>query len=204
MDKSQFWDEIYQKKDELHQSWFQENPTTSLKIIDELKLVKNAAIIDIGSGESRLVEHLIERGFTKISLLDISKEALEKTKHRLGTKAENIQFFTSNVTSFTPPQKYDLWHDRAAFHFLTDNKDIEEYISIVHESLNIGGSLIISTFSQTGPDKCSGLVISKYSAEDLKIIFGKFFESTSCFEMTHTTPWGTKQDFVYCSFKKVI
>ena len=204
MDKSQYWDEIYQKKDELHQSWFQENPVKSMEMIDQLKLPKNANIIDIGSGESRLVDKLIEQGFSNISLLDISKEALEKTKRRLGNKADEIQMIVSNVTSFTPSQKYDLWHDRAAFHFLTDIKDIEKYVSIAYESLNIGGSLIISTFNKTGPDKCSGLYISKYSPEDLKSVFGKFFELNTCLELTHKTPWGTNQDFVYCSLKKVI
>lgn len=203
MEKSEFWDDIYKKKDEEHQSWFQEKPEKSLEMIDELNLSKESSIIDIGGGESRLVDYLLERKFTDISLLDISKEALDRTKHRLGSKADNLKLITSDVTTFHPPQKYDLWHDRATFHFLTDIKDVEKYLTIAHDALNVDGFLIVSTFSTTGPDKCSGLTISKYSQEELKKVFGKFFQNTKCFETTHTTPWGTNQDFVYCGFKKL-
>lgn len=203
MEKSEYWNDIYKKKDELHQSWFQEKPEKSLEMIDELKLGNNSSIIDIGGGESRLVDYLLERRFSDITLLDISNESLEKTKQRLGPKAKDVKFITSDVTTFTPSQKYDLWHDRAAFHFLTDLKDVEKYLTIAHKALNTGGSLIVSTFSKSGPDKCSGLTISKYSQEDLKKVFGKFFQNTRCFETTHTTPWGANQDFVYCSFKKL-
>lgn len=203
MEKSEFWDDIYKKKDEEHQSWFQEKPEKSLEMIDELNLSKVSPIIDIGGGESRLVDYLLERQFTDISLLDISKEALDRTKHRLGPKADHLKLITSDVTTFHPPQKYDLWHDRATFHFLTDLIDVEKYLTIAHDALNVGGSLIVSTFSTTGPDKCSGLTISKYSQEDLKKVFGKFFQNTKCFETSHTTPWGTTQDFVYCGFKKI-
>jgi cyclopropane fatty-acyl-phospholipid synthase-like methyltransferase len=201
MEKSEFWDDIYKKKDELHQSWFQENPEKSLKMIDELNLSKNSSIIDIGSGESRLVDHLLEQQYTNLTLLEISTTAVEKTKNRLGEKAEKIKFITTDVTMFRPDQKYDLWHDRAVFHFLTNQTDIEKYLECVQSALKIGGNLIISTFSKTGPDKCSGLFISKYSQEDLKNIFGLYFTSSNCSEMTHTTPWGSTQDFVYCVFK---
>ena len=203
MEKSEYWDDIYKKRDELHQSWFQEKPEKSLEMIDELGLSKSAPIIDIGGGESRLVDYLLERQFNDISLLDISEESLERTKHRLGPQAANVKLITSDVTTFNPSKKYDLWHDRATFHFLTDIKDVEKYLTIAHDALNVGGSLIVSTFSSTGPDKCSGLTISKYSQEDLKIVFGKFFQNTKCFETTHITPWGTTQDFVYCGFKKI-
>ena len=175
MEKSEFWDDVYKKKDELHQSWFQEKPEKSLEMIDELGLDKSSSIIDIGGGESRLVDYLLERQFTDISLLDISKESLERTKHRLGPKAAYVKLINSDVTIFNPSQKYDLWHDRATFHFLTDINDVEKYLTIAHDALNDDGFLIVSTFSTTGPDKCSGLSISKYSQEDLKKVFGKFF-----------------------------
>lgn len=203
MERSEFWDDVYRKKDELHQSWFQNEPVISLELIDELRLPKSASIIDIGGGESRLAEYLIERDFSHLSILDISRESLEKTKKRLGPKAQRINFITSDVTTFTSTQKYDLWHDRAAFHFLTMSDDIEKYLKNAYDALNPDGHLIISTFSQTGPDKCSGLTISKYSQEDLKNVFGKYFKRIKCIENTHTTPWDTKQDFVYCVFKKV-
>lgn len=201
MDKSEYWDDIYKKKDELHQSWFQEKPEKSLKMIDELNLSKNSSIIDIGSGESRLVDHLLEQQYSNITLLEISATAVGKTKNRLGANAEKIKFVTTDVTLFRPQQKYDLWHDRAVFHFLTNQTDIEKYLECVQSALKIGGNLIISTFSKNGPDKCSGLPISKYSKEDLKNIFGGFFTSSNCSEMTHKTPWDSTQDFVYCVFK---
>ena len=201
MERSEYWDDIYKKKDELHQSWFQENPEHSLNLINELRLDKNASIIDIGSGESRLVDHLLAQQYSDITLLEISATALEKTKNRLGPNAKKIKFVTTDVTLFRPGQKYDLWHDRAVFHFLTNQTDIDKYLECVQSALKIGGSLIISTFSKTGPEKCSGLTISKYSAEELKNIFGLFFTNSSCHETTHTTPWGSTQDFVYCVFK---
>lgn len=204
MEKAKYWDEIYQKKDELHQSWFQEKPEKSLEMIDELNLDRTSKIIDIGGGESRLVDYLLERGFTNISLLDISGEALEKAKTRLGLKASGVKYITSDVTLFETKEKFDLWHDRATFHFLTSLEDVEKYLEIAFKALNPGGSLIISTFSKTGPDKCSGLSISKYSQDDLKKLFGKFFQNTKCFESTHTTPWGSTQDFTYCGFKKIL
>ena len=113
MERSEYWDDIYQKKDELHQSWFQENPEYSLNLINELRLEKNASIIDIGSGESRLVDHLLAQQYRDITLLEISATAQEKTKNRLGTNAKNVKFVTTDVTLFRPEQKYDLWHDRA-------------------------------------------------------------------------------------------
>lgn len=203
MEKTDYWDDIYKNKDELHQSWFQEKPEKSLEMIDELVLPQTSKIIDIGGGESRLVDHLLERGFKNISLLDISKESLERARHRLGPKSEGIKFITSDVTLFAPEDKYDLWHDRATFHFLTQLEDVEKYLKNAHAALNVGGSLIVSTFGPTGPDKCSGLTIAKYSQDDLKQVFGKYFQNTRCFEDTHTTPWGAKQDFVYCGFKKI-
>lgn len=203
MEKAKYWNEIYHKKDELQQSWFQEKPEKSLEMIEELHLNSLAKIIDIGGGESRLVDYLLEKGFKDITLLDISGEALEKTKARLGSKSVGIKYITSDVTVFETDEKFDLWHDRATFHFLTSLNDIEKYLKIAYRSLRIGGSLIISTFSKTGPDKCSGLAISKYSQEDLKMVFGKFFQNTKCFESTHTTPWGATQDFTYCGFKKI-
>lgn len=202
MDKSDYWDSIYKEKDEAHQSWFQENPEKSLEMIDELKLPKTAKIIDIGGGESRLVDFLIEKGFKDISLLDISKESLNKAKQRLGPGTD-VKLIASDVTQFSSPEYYDLWHDRATFHFLITVEDVEKYLKIAHSSLKVGGSLLVSTFSKTGPDKCSGLTISKYSQEDLKQVFEKYFQNTKCFETTHTTPWGTTQDFVYCGFKKI-
>lgn len=159
MDRSKYWDEIYKKKDENEQSWFQEIPVKSLEMINELGLPKTANIIDIGGGDSRLVDSLIEKGYSNISVLDISHEALEKGKNRLGPIAEKIKFLTADVTSFKPTTKYNLWHDRATFHFLTQLEDVEKYLKVAYESLEMDGYLIVSTFSKSGPQKCSGLNI---------------------------------------------
>ncbi|HXH74704.1 MAG TPA: class I SAM-dependent methyltransferase [Bacteriovoracaceae bacterium] len=203
MEKSEYWDEIYKKKDESQQSWFEEIPEKSLEMIDELNLPQRASIVNIGGGESRLVDSLLERGFSNITLLDISKESLEKSKVRLGPKIVPIKFIVSDVTRLKTNEKYDLWHDRATFHFLTTLDDVDNYLKVAYESLNEDGYLIVSTFSKTGPESCSGLTISKYSQEELKLVFSKYFKNTRCFETTHTTPWGTSQDFVYCGFKKI-
>lgn len=200
---SNYWDEVYKKKSEQEVSWFQEVPTTSLKMIDELHLTNDTQIIDIGGGDSRLVDHLIIRGFSNISILDISSEALEKAKKRLHKSTTEIDFIAIDVTLFKPTKKYMLWHDRATFHFLTQLDQVEKYLKIAHEALDEGGNLIISTFSKTGPEKCSGLSITQYSQEDLKKLFGKYFQNIECFEDTHQTLWGSTQNFVYCGFKKV-
>jgi cyclopropane fatty-acyl-phospholipid synthase-like methyltransferase len=197
-----FWDKVYSEKSEKEVSWFQEHPTKSLGLIDELNLSKEVAIIDIGGGDSRLVDHLLSKGFLDITVLDISDVSLQKLKTRLGDTGNKVKFITSDVTKFQPTTQFDLWHDRAAFHFLTTPEQVHQYLEIVKSALPSGGHLIISTFSKEGPLKCSGLPIHQYSQDDLKSLFAKDFENTKCFEDTHVTPWGSEQKFVYCVFKK--
>lgn len=200
--KPNFWDEVYQSKSEKEVSWFQEMPLKSLELIDELKLLPGDSIIDIGGGESRLVDQLLLKGFHDISILDISFVALDKTRMRLGENSKFVKFINSDITKFIPLEKYKLWHDRATFHFLTNFDDIENYLRIANEGIAHDGYLIVSTFSKSGPEKCSGLSISQYSDTDLKKMFEKYFTNIRCFESTHTTPWGTRQNFVYCGFKR--
>lgn len=199
---SNFWDEVYQSKSEKDVSWFQEVPIKSLELIDELKLLPNDSIIDIGGGESRLVDQLLLKGFQNISILDISSVALDKTRMRLGDNSKFVKFITSDITKFNPPEKYNLWHDRATFHFLTSIEDIETYLRVANEGITKNGYLIVSTFSKSGPEKCSGLSISQYSDTELKKMFEKYFTNIRCFETTHATPWGAGQNFVYCGFKR--
>lgn len=201
---SKFWNNIYQKKNENEVSWFQEKPAKSLEFIDSFQLPLDAKIIDIGGGDSRLVDHLLERGFTNLSVLDISFSALEKQKNRLGDKALNINYHETDILNFKPTMQYQLWHDRAAFHFLTTLDQVEKYLEIAYEAVAVDGYLIISTFSKTGPEKCSGLPIAQYSEEELKNLFGKYFKCIKCFNDGHITPWASEQNFVYCSFKKII
>lgn len=202
MDES-YWDNIYRKKSEKEVSWFQETPTRSLNLIAELGLEPTDSIIDIGGGDSRLVDHLLAKGFRNISLLDISSTALDKARARLNENIDFVKFIVSDITKFDPQEKYKLWHDRATFHFLTSVEDISTYLEIANCAIVPGGYLIVSTFSKNGPEKCSGLPIAQYSDADLKSLFEKYFSNIKCFEDTHKTPWGTDQNFVYCGFKKL-
>lgn len=201
---SKHWDKIYSEKQNDEMSWFQEIPERSLELIREIKLKPSDKIIDIGAGDSRLVDSLLGMGFQDLTVLDISLLALQKTEKRLSENGYSIKLIESDVTKFKPTEKYKLWHDRATFHFLTKKEQIEAYIQVASEALETDGYLIVSTFSKTGPEKCSGLEISQYSDTDLKQLFQKYFTNIKCIEDTHETPWGSKQDFVYCGFKKKI
>lgn len=201
MDKN-YWDNIYRAKSETEVSWFQEVPAKSLNLIAELGLEYQDSIIDIGGGDSHLVDHLLAKGFRNMSVLDISSAALERAKARLGEDSKFVKLIVSDITKFDPPEKYKLWHDRATFHFLTSVEDVNTYLEIANRAIASGGNLIVSTFSKTGPEKCSGLSVSQYSDTDLKALFENYFTNIKCFEDTHKTPWGTEQNFVYCGFKK--
>lgn len=197
-----YWEKIYKAKTERDVSWFQEVPSKSLELISELKLDSSDSIIDIGGGESRLVDHLLEKGFRDITVLDLSSTALDRARARLGDKARSVEFISCDIRDFHPSRQYTLWHDRAAFHFLTDSKDVETYLEVASRAIAPGGFLIVSTFSKEGPEKCSGLSVTQYSDQDLKKLFSKHFENIKCVEETHQTPWGSGQAFVYCGFKK--
>jgi hypothetical protein len=194
------WNNIYQSKNANQYSWTQETPLTSLEFIKSFNLPYSANIIDIGGGESKLVDFLLNEGFYNTTVLDISEKALEKTKKRLGQKANNIKWIVSDVTSFNPTEKYDLWHDRATFHFLTTFESISLYIDIASKAVN--GFLTIGTFSEKGPDKCSGLEIRKYSENQLEETLSKDFIKIKCKKEDHITPFNTLQNFLFCSFKR--
>jgi ubiquinone/menaquinone biosynthesis C-methylase UbiE len=199
---SNYWDNVYQSKSETELSWHQELPAQSLTLISELNLYADDKIIDIGGGESHLVDYLIDAEFNNITILDISSVALDKLKNRLGEKANGINFVVSDIVKFEPKEKYRLWHDRATFHFLTNKEDIETYLKIASQAISTDGYLIVSTFSKTGPEKCSGLTVSQYSEDDLKQMFEKYFDNIRCFETEHLTPAGKTQNFIYCGFEK--
>lgn len=199
---SNFWNNIYKVKDEDQMSWFQETPEKSLQLIKELGIDFDEKIIDIGGGDSKLVDHLLDLGFRDISILDISQDALDKAKMRLKGKSNLVKYIASDITKFEPTKKYKLWHDRATFHFLTEKSQVDKYLEIASQAIDKDGFLVVSTFSKSGPEKCSGLPITQYSDVDLKQLFGKNFTNIKCFEDTHTTPWNTTQSFVYCGFRK--
>lgn len=194
------WENVYETKNPDQVSWTQAKPQTSLDFITSLGLGKEAKIIDIGGGDSNLVDFLLQEGYENITVLDISAKALEKAKERLGEAASKVQWIATDITEFEPTETYDIWHDRAAFHFLTTPEQVSKYIDIAEKSIT--GFMILGTFSKNGPTKCSGLDIQQYDDESLSEKFESGFERIKCITEDHTTPFGTTQNFVFCSFKK--
>jgi ubiquinone/menaquinone biosynthesis C-methylase UbiE len=202
IDRKQHWENIYQTKELKDVSWYQPTPETSLEFIANLKIAKDAKIIDVGGGDSFLAEFLLDLGYTDISVLDISANAIERAKERMGESAQKVKWIVSDVTQFNPTEKYDLWHDRAAFHFLRSENDIESYLKILNQSIAENGQLIIGTFSEDGPLKCSGIEIKQYSEESMVNQFKTHFEKIACIQVVHPTPFDTTQNFTFCSFKR--
>jgi ubiquinone/menaquinone biosynthesis C-methylase UbiE len=200
LDSKKHWETVYETKNPDQVSWTQETPETSLEFIHSFGLKKTAKIIDIGGGDSTLVDCLLDAGFENISVLDISAKALEKAKNRLGEKANKVQWIASDITEFKPNTTFDVWHDRATFHFLTSPDQIKKYMSIARKSVN--GFLTIGTFSQNGPKKCSGLQIKQYNEGQLTSELKNGFDKIKCVTEDHLTPFGTTQNFLFCSFKR--
>lgn len=197
------WEKIYETKEESDFSWFQPYPKTSIEFIKLFNLPRNAKIIDVGGGDSHLVDALLEMGYLNIYVLDISAKAIDRAKARLGSKAETVQWIVSDVTEFAPTIEFDFWHDRAAFHFLTSEVQIIQYLSIVRKALKQDGHLVLGTFSESGPTKCSGLEIKQYTEASMSTLFEKDFKRIKCIEENHATPFNTLQNFVFCSFQKL-
>jgi len=194
------WDVVYETKSPQQVSWTQKIPQISLDFIHSFQLPKTANIIDIGSGDSMLVDHLLEEGYENITALDISAKALDKTKKRLGEKAQSVNWVVSDITEFESDTMFDVWHDRAAFHFLTTDEQIARYVERARKF--VSGYLIIGTFSENGPDKCSGLRVKQYSEEKLTAALQNGFRKIKCISEDHITPFDTKQNFLFCSFKR--
>jgi hypothetical protein len=197
--KKEHWEKVYETKTPDQVSWTQAKPELSLKFIHELIMDKNAPIIDIGGGDSKLVDFLLVDGFSDITVLDISGKAIERAKLRLGALAENVHWIESDINDFVPTRKYALWHDRAAFHFLTTTEEQERYVNLVNA--RVTEFLVIGTFSEEGPLKCSGLEIQQYSEFSMVDQF-KGFQKVRCENENHQTPFDTMQNFTFCSFKK--
>lgn len=201
--KKEHWEKVFTTKEENEVSWYQKKPETSIQLIQALKLPKEAKIIDIGGGDSCLIDSLIALGYTNLYLLDISENAIQRSKNRLGANADKVTFIVSDVLDFKPTEKFEAWHDRASFHFLTNEVDILNYKAIVSDSLTSKGNFVLGTFSDEGPLKCSGLDISQYSVEKILDLFEDTFEMENCFTEDHETPFETTQNFIFCSFKKL-
>lgn len=194
------WETVYETRQPNEVSWTQAVPKTSLNFIQSFKLPKTAKIIDVGGGDSKLVDYLIDEGYKDITVLDISETALQRAQQRLGGKASQIKWVVSDVTEFIPDDSYDIWHDRATFHFLTTTAQINRYLSVARSS--VSGYLTIGTFSENGPKKCSGLQTRQYSEEELQEQLSSGFDKIRCLTEDHITPFNTMQNFLFCSFKR--
>lgn len=196
------WENVYSKEQPTQVSWYEPMPEVSLNLIKGFQLEKDAAIIDIGGGDSFLAEFLVSEGYTDITVVDISSNAIERAKHRMCEKADQVTWIVADASEFKSDRQYDLWHDRATFHFLTDPTKKEDYLQTLKKSVKPGGYVILATFSEKGPAKCSGLDISKYSIGDMQQLFTEEFNVLSGANVDHNTPSGAIQNFTFCSFQK--
>ena len=200
----QHWENVFATKAATAVSWFQPYPKTSMEFLNLFTLPLTANIIDVGGGDSNLVDALLEKGFKNIWVLDISAKALEKAKQRLGEKAKQVHWIVTDVTDFVPPVQFDFWHDRAAFHFLTNEEAINKYVSIAEKGIKENGYIVLGTFADNGPTKCSGLAIQQYNEASMSARFEVAFNRIKCITETHTTPFNTIQNFLFCSFQKQV
>lgn len=199
MDARVHWDRIYTQKAPDQVSWFRPHLEASLSLIEHAGGGTSVAIIDVGAGESTLLDDLLARGYSNLTVLDISKAAIAATKKRLGDAAERVHWLTGDITQAElEPGAYDVWHDRAVFHFLTAPADREAYVHQVVRTVRRGGHVIVSTFGPEGPIRCSGLDVVRYDAESLHAEFGASFRLVASSQHLHKTPWGATQQFLHC------
>jgi 2-polyprenyl-3-methyl-5-hydroxy-6-metoxy-1,4-benzoquinol methylase len=199
MSEQTHWDKIYREKPPGQLSWHRPHLEVSLKLIEAAAPARSASIIDVGGGQSTLVDDLLARKYENVTVLDLSPMAIELTKKRLGAAAQQVQWLVTNVTEANlDAQAYDVWHDRAVFHFLTKEEARKDYVRQVGRAVKPGGYVIVGTFGPQGPQKCSGLDVVRYDAESLHGEFGTKFELVESFSENHTTPWETTQQFLYC------
>ena len=197
MSTKSHWEKIYTEKSPQEVSWTQETPVTSIEFFEDFKLNKTSPIIDIGGGESKFVDYLLDNEYQNISVLDISENAINKAKERIGKKSENVDWIVCDINNFKPKQKYALWHDRAVFHFLTSEIEIKRYVENI--KLNTE-NFIVGTFSTSGPKKCSGLEITQYDESLLSNLFEGKMTIKKVKNINHITPFETTQNFIFCSF----
>jgi SAM-dependent methyltransferase len=197
------WQNVYQTKGERDVSWFQERPAIALDLIRATGVNNSASIIDIGGGVSRLVDALIDEGFDSITVLDLSEKALATSRARLGVRAGQVKWVVADVTTWQPSQAYDVWHDRAALHFLTETNDQTAYAECVRKAVRLGGHVIIGTFALDGPERCSGLPVVRHDAASLGKVLGPSFELVESRNHAHQTPTGTIQRFQFSWFRRL-
>ena len=205
LDRQNHWDTVYSTKLSDGVSWFQAKPEKSLQIIHQfMPISRQPNIIDVGGGASTLVDFLLTDGYKSLSILDIAESALDTTQQRLGLSSCQVSWLVADITKTElPTDTYDLWHDRAVFHFLTAPEDRAKYVQLVKVSLKSGGILVMSTFAPDGPEKCSNLNVNRYNCDDILAIFGENFKLIHSDREFHQTPFQTQQSFSYCVFEKL-
>lgn len=200
--KQAHWEQVYTQKPLETCSWYQATPQLALDLLKTYQISPSDRIIDVGGGDSLLVDHLLALGYSHLSVLDISAKAIFRARERLGAKAKQVDWITSDVLDFVPTKAYDFWYDRAAFHFLTRESDVQKYVQLAAQGIKAGGILVIGTFSLEGPQKCSGLEVKQYSEKSLTEVFEPYFQKIDCFSVEHNTPTQAVQHFTFCVFRK--
>lgn len=203
-DAKEHWENVWTRKKSNEVSWYQQYPKTSIDLILSINTSRDAKIIDVGGGDSNLVDKLLDLGFKNITVLDISAKALERSKKRLGQKATAINWIDCDIRKFNSEKRYDVWHDRALLHFLIDEQDMQKYVEMIKKHVNDEGYVIVSSFSTRGPMMCSGLDTRQHSEESMKKLFSNGFEHIKSFEEEHVTPHGIGQIFTWNVFRKKI
>ncbi len=202
MNPKEHWEQVYRTKAADDMSWYQDRPAVSLKLIEASGVGKDQAIIDVGGGASVLVDFLLDAGFNRLTVLDISANALEHARQRLGALAARVEWFEADVTRFNPAHRFDLWHDRAVFHFLTEKADRQKYVQTMKRVLSPEAHVIIATFALDGPSRCSGLEVARYDADLICTELGSEFGLLEQVQETHLTPWRTEQRFSCFRFRR--
>ena len=200
MTRKEHWNQVYQTKVPDDVSWYQARPAVSLKLIGASGVSKVQGIIDVGGGASVLVDFLLDAGFQRLAVLDLSAAALEQARRRLNARAGDVEWFEADITTFKPPRRFGLWHDRAVFHFLTETSDRQNYVRTLRHTLVPDGHVIIATFAIDGPFQCSGLRVMRYDAASIRVELGAGFDLVEQSDETHVTPWNTEQRFSYFRF----
>ncbi len=203
MDRKAHWENVYRTKCSTEVSWYEPDPKQSLDLILEAAGEKRGRVIDVGGGQSFLVDRLVDSGFSQVAVLDISSVAIEATQARLGERASQVDWMIADITQADSLGEFDIWHDRAVFHFITDPEDRAHYVELLKRSLSIGGHFIVGTFAKGGPEKCSGLPICQYDAATMHLELGPAFKVVKCSEKLHITPTGRPQQFFFGVYKRI-
>lgn len=199
MDRKAHWEAVYGKKKSTEVSWYQPEPEVSLRLITQHAPPPAASVVDVGGGASNLVDRLVQREYRDITVLDLSGAALRESRVRLGDRSNRVNWIEGDILNIELPEAaYDVWHDRAVFHFLTNPDDRQRYVEQVLRCVRVGGHVLVATFGADGPEKCSGLTVARYSPSELHAQFGSGFQLLESVDEKHITPMGTTQKFVYC------